>query len=405
MPELATQKKLYIPYMCDHARALEAALHALGTPAETLPPPDQETLDMGRELCLGRECLPLFVSTGDILRRARLPDFDPARSAYMMPTTCGPCRFGQYRTMERLLLDEAGLQDLEIVSPNSENGYQGLGKGGLRLRRLAWQGIVGIDLLLKLCHEVRPYERVPGETDRVYHVCQRRLLGAIEGGGGREATDAMAWAGEQFAAINVDRSQPRPWIGIVGEIYLRANPFTNQQIVRQVEALGGQAWVAPMMEWFYFSLWGTQARARQARDMSGWGKAVLTEWVQRYDEARLLRPVRHLLTHAHEAPVSQLMDHIRPYYHPALGTEAALSVGKAIDFAQHGLCGVLNILPFTCMPGIIVTGLAEAVRADHGRIPWLDVIYDAQGGTNIQTRLEAFMHQARQFQARMRVIR
>jgi hypothetical protein len=57
------------------------------------------------------------------------------------------------------------------------------------------------------------------------------------------------------------------------------------------------------------------------------------------------------------------------------------------------------------MPGIIVTGLAEAVRADHGRIPWLDVIYDAQGGTNIQTRLEAFMHQARQVQARMRKIR
>ena len=29
----------------------------------------------------------------------------------------------------------------------------------------------------------------------------------------------------------------------------------------------------------------------------------------------------------------------------------------------------------------------------------LDVTYDAQGGTNLQTRLEAFMFQARQFQA------
>ncbi len=415
MSELTTTKKLYIPYMCDHALALEAALHALGTPAETLPPPDQETLDLGRELCLGRECLPLFVSTGDILRRARQPDFDPARSAYMMPTTCGPCRFGQYRTMERLLLDEAGLEELEIVSPNSENGYQGLGEHSLRLRRLAWQGIVGIDLLLKLCHEHRPYERVPGETDRVYYATRRRLLDAVEAGGGSVAVEAMVWAGAQFAAIEVDRvgrhdragrsdrGQQKPWIGIVGEIYLRANPFTNQQIVQQVEALGGQAWVAPMMEWFYFSLWGTQTRARQARDAGGWVKALLTEWVQRYEEARLLRPVRHLLTYAHEAPIGELMDNVRPYYHPALGTEAALSVGKAIDFAQHGLCGVLNILPFTCMPGIIVTGLAEAVRVDHGRIPWLDVIYDAQGGTNIQTRLEAFMHQARQFRARVHV--
>ena len=77
-----------------------------------------------------------------------------------------------------------------------------------------------------------------------------------------------------------------------------------------------------------------------------------------------------------------------------------LSIGKAIDFARHGLCGVINVLPFNCMPGIVVTGLAEAVRADHDHIPWLDVIYDAQGETNLQTRLEAFMHQARQFQAR-----
>jgi predicted nucleotide-binding protein (sugar kinase/HSP70/actin superfamily) len=89
----------------------------------------------------------------------------------------------------------------------------------------------------------------------------------------------------------------------------------------------------------------------------------------------------------------------QPYYEPRLGTEAALSVGKAVDFARQELCGVINILPFSCMPGIVVTGLAEAIRADHAHLPWLDVIYDAQGGTNLQTRLEAFMFQARQFQA------
>jgi hypothetical protein len=50
------------------------------------------------------------------------------------------------------------------------------------------------------------------------------------------------------------------------------------------------------------------------------------------------------------------------------------------------------------VPGLIVTGLAETIRDDHGHLPWLDVTYDAQGGTNLQTRLEAFMFQARQFQ-------
>lgn len=401
MSELTTTKKVYIPYMCDHALALEASLQALGTPAETLPPPDEETLEMGRELCLGRECLPLFVSTGDILRRARLSDFDPARSAFMMPTTCGPCRFGQYRTMHRLLLDEAGLHELEIISPNANNGYQGLGDKPLRFRRLAWQGIVGVDLLRKLRHEYRPYERDPGETDRVYQAALQRLMEAIRAGGGGRAATAMAWAGQRFAAIELDRSQQRPVIGLVGEIYLRANAFTNQDIVRQVESLGGQVWVAPMMEWFYFTIWSTQAKARMARQVGGWLRAVLIEWVQRYDEERLVQPVQHLLSFPHESPVPELMSNTQPYYEPSLGTEAALSVGKAVDFARHGLCGVLNILPFTCMPGIVVTGLAEAIRADHDQIPWLDVVYDAQGGTNVQTRLEAFMYQARQFQAKL----
>ena len=397
---LTTAKRVYIPYMCDHALALEAALRAIGVPAETLPPPDQETLTLGRERCLGRECLPLFVATGDLLRRARQPDFDPANSAYMMPTTCGPCRLGQYRTLQRLLFDEAGLADLEIVSPNAADGYQGLGDNPLRLRRLAWQGIVGVDLMLKLRHGYRPYERSVGETDRAYQACLQQLLKAIAEGGGRRATTAMTQAGARFATVDTDRSRRKPLIGLVGEIYLRANPFTNQDIVRQVESLGGEVWVAPMMEWFYFTNWGTQMRARMARRAGEWLRSFLTDCVQRWDEERMLRPVHHLLTFAHEPPVARLMANARPYYDPALGTEAALSVGKAVDFARLGLCGVLNVLPFTCMPGIVVSGLAESIRVDYDHIPWLNVIYDAQGGTNVQTRLEAFMHQARQFQIR-----
>jgi predicted nucleotide-binding protein (sugar kinase/HSP70/actin superfamily) len=403
MTKLNAAKKIYLPYMCDHALALGAALNAMGVPAEVLPPPDGETLAIGRELCLGRECLPVFVATGDILRRARQPDFDPVRSVLFMPTTCGPCRFGQYRTLQRLLLDEQGLHELEIISPNAANGYQGLGDKPLPLRRLAWQGIVGVDLLRKLCHQVRPYERTAGEADRAYAEALDRLLAAIRQGGGQQAAraiaTAMAWAGERFAAIETDCSEPRPWIGIVGEIYLRANPFTNQEIVRQVEGLGGRVWVAPMLEWFYFTLWGAQASARSAHRIGDWLKALLTEQVQRYDEARMLRPLEGQLTFPHESPVAELMANTRPYYEPLLGTEAALSIGKSIDFYRHGLCGVINLLPFSCMPGIVVMGLSSAIRADHAPLPWLDVIYDAQGGTNIHTRLEAFMYQARQLQA------
>jgi predicted nucleotide-binding protein (sugar kinase/HSP70/actin superfamily) len=152
-----------------------------------------------------------------------------------------------------------------------------------------------------------------------------------------------------------------------------------------------------MFEWAYFTTWWTRTHARRDRRIRDWAWAVLLEKVQRYDEKRLLRPVRDLLTYPHETPIDELMDKARPYYEPLLGTEAPCSVGKAVDFCQHGLSGVINILPFSCMPGLIATGLAKAIRDDHGHLPWLDVIYDVQGGTNLQTRLEAFMFQARQF--------
>ena len=101
-------KTIYIPYMCDHGYVLAAALQAFGMQAKALPPPDDESLAIGLDLCRGRECLPCFTTTGDIIRLAEQPDFDPARSVILMPTTPGPCRFGQYIALQQNLLEQKG---------------------------------------------------------------------------------------------------------------------------------------------------------------------------------------------------------------------------------------------------------------------------------------------------------
>ncbi|MBN2005839.1 MAG: hypothetical protein JXA21_20950 [Anaerolineae bacterium] len=393
-------KTIYLPYMADHAVTMAAALRCHKLDAVVMDEPDDESLAIGQSLCLGKECLPCFTCVGDIVKQSRKPDFDPERAALFMPTTGGPCRFGQYNALHRLLLDEMGLQAVEIVSPSAENSYQGFGEHATALRLLIWRGVVGVDLLRKLRYAHRPYETVPGQTDAVYYECLYDLAGAIETGKRRPAIAAMARAGAKFRALPVARREPRPVIGMVGEIYLRNNDFTNQEIVRHVEALGGEVWVAPLMEWFYFTNYGTKARARVAGDHLGWLKTQAGDLIQRRIEHEMLKPVQDLLRNAHEVPVDQLMENDRPYYDPALGTEAALSIGKAIDYARQGLSGILHVLPLNCMPATTVTGIAPKVRQDLDRIPWLDIIYDAQAMTNINTRLEAFMYQARQYQQR-----
>jgi len=269
-----------------------------------------------------------------------------------------------------------------------------------RVRALAWEAIVVTDVLQKLLLVHRPYELQPGQTDALYQVCLQRVIEATQAGGGRRLQDAVRWIARQFEALTVDRSEPRPLIGLVGEIYLRFNDYANQEIIRQVEAARGEVLLTTMQEWAYFVNWDHVQRMRDREQSIEILKTILTDLYQRYKEHQLVKPAAHLLRHPYEVPSAHLMDNIRPYYEPLLSTEAVLTMGGAIELVRHGADGILNIMPFSCMPGTICSGLAPRIRADLDNVPWLDVIFDAQGGTNFHTRLEAFMYQAEQFARR-----
>ncbi len=74
-----------------------------------------------------------------------------------------------------------------------------------------------------------------------------------------------------------------------------------------------------------------------------------------------------------------------------------LSVGKAIDYINRGVSGIVNVMPFTCMPGTIASAVLKRVREDHDNIPLLNIAYEGQGDSQTLTRIEAFMHQAKAY--------
>ena len=396
---VAPQPTMYVPYMSDHAFAVAGAMRAYGLPAEVLPRPDAETLRIGLSVCKGRECLPCFVTVGEMIRKGREPGFNPADARFLVPTSPGPCRFGQYSVLQRDILAQNGLGDVEIISPTSENAYKGFGPDPTRTRALVSQGINAIDLLQKLLHEFRPFERQPGETDRVYQASLDDVVAALERGGGKILIGALRSAADRFAPLPRNDGS-RPAVGLVGEIYLRLNAAANQEIIRSVECAGGYVVMATFSEWIEYTNWSRIKRSRVKHDWADVGRAKLLEWYQWNVERRLLAPVAPLLRHGHERSVADLMDYIRPFYEPLLGTEAVLTMGKAVDMARNGMSGILHVMPFSCMPGIIVTGMASKVREAIGGIPWLDLSYDGQEKTNVRTRLEAFMHQVFQQQRR-----
>ena len=146
--------------MTDQSLAVAAAFRACGVEAEVLPDSDQETLILGRKLTSGKECYPCILTTGDMAKMVQRSDFNARKAAFFMPSGTGPCRFGQYHRFHRLVLDELGYPEVPIYAPDqSETFYQELGMvGGSDFTRLAWQGVVAVDLLEKKLRETRPYE-------------------------------------------------------------------------------------------------------------------------------------------------------------------------------------------------------------------------------------------------------
>ena len=77
--------------------------------------------------------------------------------------------------------------------------------------------------------------------------------------------------------------------------------------------------------------------------------------------------------------------------------EAILSMGRAVEYAEKDFSGVINIVPFNCLPGTIVTALLKRFQSDHGGMPVLDLSYDGTPEAGKQTRMEAFMYQAHEY--------
>ena len=232
----------------------------------------------------------------------------------------------------------------------------------------------------------------------MYRECLKIVIDAVKAGGKYILIDAMQDVANRFESVAVVRDEPRPLIGIVGEIYVRVNPHVNNDIELQVEAAGGEVLTATVLEWLYFTNWCYKTFTWEMGAYWDSIKMTITDYQQTRIEKRLTRPVSHLLKHAYETPVKDVLERLKPIFDPMLGLEVVLTLGKGIDMASAGVSGIVNVMPFNCMSGIISMAMADLIRERTNHIPWLNLIYDGQERTNMNTRLEAFMYQAKRHQ-------
>lgn len=385
-------KTIYLPYMADHNTALVGALAHFDYHAETLPPPDEESLTLGRQCATGGECLPFILTTGDFLKLVHRKDFSPARSCLFMATSTGPCRFCHYFAAQKMILKRLGY-DVDFIALEAYDAYT-IKDLGTAFRRTAWYSIAAVDLLQKLLWRTRPYEINPGATEAVYQQALKDIESAVAEGGVDKLLEVLPGIVERFLEVRC-YERHRPLVGIVGEIYVRANPFSNANLVQLIEELGGEVRIAPFGEWFSYTFYKKLGDTRLRGEWGAHTKTRLERLVLRYDEHRVARAFdKGVPPWELEEPATEVVvGHSEPYISEAYRGEAVLTVGKAVDFALKGFDGIINVMPFSCMPGTMVAAASARVKRDF-KIPWINLTFDGQGQTHLRTRLEAFIHQA-----------
>ena len=200
-----------------------------------------------------------------------------------------------------------------------------------------------------------------------------------------------------FDDLALSRNGGKPIVGIVGEIYCRANQFSNENAVREIEALGGEVWMPPIGEWLLYVTHSSRHDAWVARHFGRLLQIIIKDRIQKKDEHRLEECFHGSIKNLKEPSIAETLELAKDYLHPSFEGEAILSMGKSRDFVRKGAAGLVNIMPFTCMPGTVVNSLFKRFREDHDNIPFLNLAYDGQEQSHTRTRLEAFMYQVRQF--------
>lgn len=422
LDKIKGKKILLIPPMSKHIYAMSAVFNAYGIQSRVLDVSTDETMERARSCTCGLVCTPYLHTTEAMLNFMQKPEFDQEKFAFFQLTTdCGPCRLGQYASLESLLFQKKGI-DIDIIIGGELRSEFNL---GIPLLVKFWPGITAVDQLEKMRMHTRPYEVNKGISDKIYEKYAKRLLDYLAdpktnlgkmktyltigkaafsnlfNGKLSPIEEILRKAQEKFSQVK-RTNEEKPKIGMVGEFYVRFHEPANQRIIRNLEGKGAEIWLAPVTEYFTYSYYLDSVTAREKfslnrkkRDLREWIlKSILYRFMIGY-EHKLFKATLPYMQGFDDIPAKEIVSNGEKYIRHYIGGEAIVSMGKAVDYAKRGLDGIISVIPFNCMPGLTVAGFIPKFRKDNNNIPFVSIEYDGFQDSTREIIIDTFVAQVK----------
>ena len=396
MPLERRSKVVVFPLADRLSPLIAAAYRAHGYDATAAPAPSQATLKLGKRDCSGKECLPYQQMWGAF--KQHLDQAPPAeRTLLLQVQGDGACRNCAFSIKDEISLRHHGLEGRARLR---EVRIDPTLPGAFSVR--FWGATVAWSILHQLATYHRPFERTPGEVDALYAGFADALEAAIARPGGEglrsmahlgvtlwRAERLVAEASRAFAALGArGRGRDARTVLLSGNIYVRLDESSNDELPRRLSALGLHLVVEPLTLLVeYFAM-------ERSSDLVG----LPTDPARNAAFRVGLRVVRDRLYGVARRqhpwlPVpdpTAMIDASRAIIGRFPRGEAPLTIASVLHAERAAHCdGTVLASPWGCGPAL----LSESILRRHARRPLL-VLY-SDGSPIDEARLRAFAYRLR----------
>ena len=369
-----------------------------------LPPADRHSVDTGLKYANNEICYPGIITIGDLVKALQSGTYDLARTASGFSQTGGQCRATSYVGLIKKALIAAGFENIPVVTLSTNlqtlNEQPGFEFNAKVFMYRAFISMAFTDALSDMYYSSVIREKNKGDAKRI---ADQYLSAFMEGKIPTEKKallEALGRAVADFNAIDVDDKQV-PKVGIVGEIYVKYNAFSNNNAADWLIDQGIEVVMPTFLEFFAGGLIHVQQKVKTniaRRDML-WlltllGKKILQNFLGEVHE--IMKMYRRFHHHTDIEDIARNAQEILSLNHQY--GEGWLIAGEITSFVKDGIPNVLCLQPFGCIANHIVAKGAEKKMREM--YPQLNLLFlDADAGVsevNFFNRMHFFLNHAKE---------
>jgi predicted nucleotide-binding protein (sugar kinase/HSP70/actin superfamily) len=241
------KEHLLIPSMGQSSILLAAALSGGGLNASSIEPYDNDALHLGRHNTSGKECLPLQLVVGGLLKYLKFRVDPPEKLTYFMPTCGGNCRFSQYSVFLRNMIQRNGL-DVDLMTLTNENGYAGVSpRTSLDILRAMYAA----DVLDDIRNTLTVVAKDPSDALGIFEKSYLEIEDTLRRRGNFYRTLRTVASKLRSIPLRVSPKEVKK-ISLMGEIFVRRDTFSCRDILRIVNSQGIVVHRAHLTEWLAY---------------------------------------------------------------------------------------------------------------------------------------------------------